>query len=157
MRILAIDPGMRLGWAVLPARGAPQTGSQELTKDAGDLGKLLEYFAAFLRHLITEYCPDKIVMAHLFIWKTDTAQNVLPLFGLVAVAHLVARQQGIPISLIYERAARRHLLAPAKTPKKSAAIKAAVFAACRARGWRVCDHNASDALCVGIYEREVGA
>lgn len=151
MRVLGIDAGTRVGFGLIEPRRAPVSGSRAIAKDASHLGRLLTEYESFLTTLISQQRPHKIVVARLFIWRTDTENNVLPLFGLVAMTHAIAYECGVPIESVAESAARRAFLAPAKIPKGSEAIKAAIFNSCRARGWRACDHNASDALCIASY------
>lgn len=151
MKVMGVDPGLRAGWSSFAPRRAPLSGSNAIAKDASNLGALIFDYGVWLSGLIQAHEPDVLAIAKPFISRKATPDALLPLFALIGKSFEVAHTLHVRPHPVYEPAARRALCG--NLPRDSAEIKKAVVRACRSLHWRVTDHHAADALCVGAYAR----
>jgi hypothetical protein len=170
MRILAIDPGMNLGFAAVGDDGLkPISGSRRLKGGPREMGLASRHFDQVFRELLFQIKPDQVAFATPFvgmvirkpvvvagkkIWKpvrqAIAPDNIRPLFGILTVLEMICAELKIPVSEWEEGQARRAFLW-GKVPKQSKDIKAAVIRACRQRGWPATDDHAADALCIAAW------
>lgn len=152
-RLLALDAGFFTGYACIQPGAAPVTGSVAVPGSADDLGLACTRFGHLVRDLLERFKPDGLVLCTPWISKKFQDINAtLVLFGFFGIAAAVAYSAKVPLYRVHEPQARRAFLAPAKVPKKSADIKAAVIAKCQERRWYVCDDHAADALVAAIFQ-----
>lgn len=147
MKCLAFDVGRKLGFGLLDGKSA-RSGSFEVLKTWSPLGTALLTFEAKLQSLIDQYEPDVIGVARPFTRRGDTPMNLVPMYCAFGAVHQVAALNKIPVEVIQESDARLAMLGKGNMPRGSAALKKAIHLACRSRGWRACDYEASDGLCI---------
>lgn len=151
-RILSIDNGKRLGFAVLEGASA-SSGSLVVLENWWPLGEKALLYERRLDAMIDEYRPDVIGTAAQFVSRFTTTTNGVPLFWAFGAVLKLAAERGIPSHIIKESEARKAILGE-KIPRKSEAQKQAVWQACLDRGYRCCDTDASDALCIALAVQE---
>lgn len=153
MRLLALDAGFSTGYACIQPGLPPITGTVDVPGSAAELGLACTRFGHLARDLLERFKPDGLVLCTPYISKKFQDINpTLVLFGFFGVAAAVAYSAKVPLYRVHEPQARRAFLAPAKIPRKSKEIKAAVLAACQARSWFVCDDHAADALVAALFQ-----
>lgn len=171
MRVLAIDPGLTLGFAALGDGRPPCSGSRALRGNSRRLGVSGRHCDEILRQLILQERPKVIVFATPFVGQRrgkpvriqgklywpDAApvqpDSIRPLMSFMTIVEMVCDELKIRCVELDESEARRAFLG--KVPKKSADIKEAVMAGCRSRGWPCTDDHAGDALCVASRALEI--
>lgn len=153
MLVLAFDLGRKLGFGVL---GGPRviSGTRELFKKWSPFGDCLLILENCLQGLIDKHRPDVLGVARPFTRRGDTPMNLLPMYCAFGSLNRLAALNRIPLEIIQESDARNMMLGKGNMPCGSAALKLAVHKACAARGWRACDFEASDALCIGAAALE---
>jgi hypothetical protein len=164
-RILALDIATNSGFAVDPPVGSanpdrPISGSF-LVKHQGDrLGDAYRLFENNVEDLIIVHRPDVFSFeAPLPRGRKDgvggaptSAHAVRKLFGLAAIAELIATRHGLEVYESNVQSARSHILRGVGRGKEQ---KAAVFRFCWTLGWNPIDEDASDACAVWSYTHGV--
>lgn len=169
MRILSLDIATACGWAYDcppepgddPAQLAcgVRSGTVKLQAPAGDMGggfengRTFKYFDEWLSDFVSLVRPDVLVFeAPLNIHNAFTSENTVRLlFGLAAIAELVATRYGLQRFEANNATVRKHFLGSARG--KSADLKLKTMARCRALGWYPKDHNEADAIALHDYAR----
>lgn len=147
-RVLGIDLGKNLGWAVV-GQGAPRFGTIQVVSQWSPLGDCLLVLEERLHKLILQHRPDILATAIQFVNpKQATPINLIPMFSGFGILNMMAASMKLPIQMIFEGDARAAFLGRGNTPKGSANKKAAVMRACEERGWMVKTDHEADALCV---------
>jgi hypothetical protein len=134
------------------------------------MGVAGRHFDQVVRELILQERPQVIAFASPFVgqrggqsmkiagrWQRVGAaptspDSIRPLMSFTTLVEMIADELHIKCTEWDEATARRAFLTA--VPRKSKAIKAAVMAACRQRGWPCCDNHAGDALCIASYAFE---
>jgi len=156
MRVIAIDPGMNLGWALLGGK-EPLSGSVRMAGSPAKMGQVMRHADRTIRELIAVHRPDVIALATIFIGSRGgrpvDPHSISAVMGVKFKAEEIADELRIRAVEISEPECRRAFLTA--VPKKSKAIKAAVMRACRLRGWPAGSEHAADAYCVAARAMEI--
>jgi len=152
-RVLALDPGFRLGHGFLGGpRLRARSGSHAIKGSSEQMGEAFRFLRPLVLRLIKQYRPEVIVVALPFIGRMVTPVQLRPIFGFDCMIQIIADEAGVPFRRIHESDARKAFMGG--VPRKSKFIKEAVMAECRSRGWPACDNHAADALCVASFMME---
>lgn len=153
MKVLAIDIGtVNVGWAYgSPGDRMPAHGVYKPPPTQRNIGWLLADIRAWLtttcenaRITNIVYCSPILVFGN-NPWTTRKVDGFATHIELFGYDHDVTVEEEI------ESRIRKHFLAPHKVPRKSAEIKAAVIARCRALGWTPQLDDDADALALLDY------
>lgn len=155
-RVLSLDPGMTIGYAVIGGGLPVLSGSRQLNGGAREMGITGRHAERLVREWLLEHRPTNIAFASPFVGQRGgrpiSPDSIRPLMGLLTVFEMIADELRIPCAEYDEPQARRAFMDG--VPRKSKDIKTAVIAACRARGWPARDDHAADALCIGSWALE---
>jgi hypothetical protein len=152
-RVLGVDIGARAGFGLLTPDEF-RSGSFGFLDKWFPLGQSCITWEAKMREKIQEYRPEHIALARQFLRPfkdgkvKDSPVNLIPLYWGFATVAKIGAEMGVRVHWEYESDARLLLLGKGNMPAKSEPLKKAVWEACRSRGWRCCDYNASDATCL---------
>lgn len=152
MKIVAVDAGLRTGYAIIQPGRAPVSGSVQIAENGKNMGSAFASYERWLEPFLLKHRPNMVALADPFISRKAAPSAVIFFLGFIAHTHSMAFKCGVPIEPIAEGTARRAFMS--YVPPKSADIKKAVVSACRVRGWPVCDDHAGDAVCIGAYAME---
>lgn len=152
--VLALDLSSRVGWAYGAIDTAvPAFGVWALPRIGGEGAR----FAAFeneLAEAMEDLQPGRIVleapMSLRALCGVSTLHVVAQQLTLRGIAYAEAWRASVPISEISSDMVRFAMLGQSRFAKGT--VKREVVAYCRARGWRVPDHNAADACLVWAWE-----
>jgi crossover junction endodeoxyribonuclease RuvC len=140
--ILAIDPGMTTGWAIVTERGPIIWGERTL----GPRHQHWAELATMLSGLVAEYHPDAIA------WEEPVAQGIAgaSLNRALGIIEMVAQEAGVPYASVNPSTLKKWLTGSGKADK--AAMREALWGTHGAVA--VTGENAVDACAVGLYARE---
>lgn len=149
--ILALDLASTVGWAC---------GSPELLADAvhGSLaiptdvnaGRQFGIFSDWLADAITTHEPTDLVIEAPFLYaRNDSIRAVRKLFGLAAIAELIAWRRDLRYAEHAVSSVRKTFCGSGRADKD------AVKAECARRGFTVRDHNAADAIALLHHAAQV--
>jgi Holliday junction resolvasome RuvABC endonuclease subunit len=152
--VLALDLSSMVGWAYGQiADPTPRFGCWRLPYEGGEGAR----FAAFENELIEAMetlKPARLVLeAPLSLQAlcgVSTLKVVAQQLTLRGIAYAEAWRASVPIGEISADAVRLAMLGQSRFAKNT--VKREVIAYCRARGWRVPDHNAGDACLTWAWE-----
>lgn len=154
MRILAYDLARTCGYAVGEDFCRPDHGAFTLPRiDGGRFGPYLRRFGEIISRHIDGLKPTLIIYESPILARTTTLHVARALYCLGPRLEEAADVAGVPCTEASLGEVRTHFLGVGKCPRSTPAIKAAVMAECRRRGWRPFDDNAGDALALLDYAR----
>lgn len=148
---MAIDCGFNAGFGVLGSDGYVKSGTHRLDGTSSEMGMSFRSMRKIVLRLAERHAPSHIGAAFPFVSHKANPINLIPIMGFYARLQEIADELEIPFHSIPESRARSAFLSPLPVPRKSEAIKRAVYEQCVARGWPATDDHASDALCVADY------
>ena len=134
MKVLALDIATKTGWSL------PDMAGTYDASFAGYDGAKFAVFSAWLANMIDEHNPDIIAIESPFMRGAHTRL----LFGLVAVAHMVAH--------FHKKTATERSIKAIKTfaTGKHNATKAEVFQAIKDKDFNPLDDNQADAIALRL-------
>ena len=150
--ILALDLATRTGWARGVVNGEPEFGSVTFGKDGASNAARFAHALRWAVDIFKDDPPDILVIeAPISVRGFFDQQAAKLLFGLPAIFMATAYECGV--HQIYEhdvRDVRGTFISHRNL--KTAMAKAAVERRCRQLGWKVPDHNASDAAALWFFQ-----
>ena len=155
-RLLALDLGTRIGWALLQRGTPPRFGTLDLpTAPEGEHQVRFALLHAWLVRLRNEPGFDALAFEQPILPRragelATTLDTLSLLWGLAAVAQLFAGQHDLPCQAVAVREAKKVL-----TDKALATKDEMVVAALKVMNWKVANDHEADAGAVGLvaYER----
>jgi Holliday junction resolvasome RuvABC endonuclease subunit len=161
VRILALDPGHKLGWAVDgEAPGSLITGTEILPGKAPDNGKTFLHFEDWLFDMIDVHKPNVLAWEAPIIFGgakgSTTPTNHFAIhfaIGIASIAELAGERTGLDCWQAPLMTVRHHFCGDGKAKKD------AVYDKCLEMGWPVKGLDAADAtaiwdLCAHVYRRD---
>lgn len=151
--VLCLDLSSNVGWAyaAIDAR-EPSFGVWRLPKIGGEGAR----FAAFENEMaaaMDRWSPSALVLEAPLplaaLCGVSTLKVVAQQLTLRGIAYAEAWRASIPISEVSSDIVRLAMLGQSRFAKNT--VKIEVVAYCRARGWKVPDHNAADACLVWAW------
>lgn len=163
MKILALDLATVTGWAVGVASAAPSptaleaaagtvtpvtSGFISFREHSGEPGYLYRALEDWLHAMIDGHSPDIVVFEAPLARNAHTARL---LFGMAAIAEMVAAQRGIECAEVHVSAIKKHATGHGMADKKM------MIAAALQRGWKPREDNEADALWLWDYAATITA
>jgi crossover junction endodeoxyribonuclease RuvC len=145
-RVLAIDPGSHIGWAL---RNGAKTyyGTEDFSKFSGVDGRVHSKFTVWLRSFLEASKPELIVIeAAIF-----RGANSEYLYGFAVIAIMLAFERGIPIQKAHLSAVKKYISGDGR------ADKAAVIKAVSALGYSPNTDHEADALAILHFQQSHAA
>lgn len=145
MHVAALDLATKTGVAVGPCGGRPELWTLDL-KSKGEAkfhGTRLMRVQGLVHQLISARGVEFIAIEKPFVAAHNNWETTLLTIGLTANVVSWAARKGVPVDIIPPQTVAKHFIGTGKM--KRAEKKAAILAACRARGWEPTDDNQADA------------
>lgn len=148
--ILALDLATKTGWAVGSPGAAPRCGSIRLAPADASNGAVYVGLARWLGDFLAVERPRSIMIEAPLNARTQVAvgtteATALRLFGLVAIAEMVAHARGVwDVRTASVQDVRQHFVGARRFKAKDEG-KRVVAEQCRVLGWQVPDLDAADA------------
>lgn len=148
-RILALDLATRVGWATWSADRGVGSGVKVLPTTGEDVGRFVGTYMQWLDDTLALDARDLVVFEAPWIGPQTSQDTARKLLGLAVGTEVVCWRRGLRCLEQSVPAVRKHFVGNGRLPRREA--KAAVIAACRARGWTPKDDNDADALALLDY------
>lgn len=136
--ILALDLGVRCGFAYGAPGDPPASGAVLLKKKGEPADIAFGNFIAFLQQTFEDISPAQVVKEapfslQAFSERGNSEAGVLMAFGLHAITRGMCQRYGIPCEQAYAATVRKHLLGKARMGTRDA-TKSAIVARCKLLG-----------------------
>lgn len=153
MRVLAIDVGtVNVGWAHgSPGDRSPSHGVYKVPATQRDIAWLLADIRAWLTTTCENARISNIVYCSPILVFGNNPWTIRKINAIAGQIELFGYDHDVTVEEEIESRIRKHFLAPHKVPRKSAEIKAAVIARCRALGLKPELDDDADALALLDY------
>lgn len=145
MIVAALDLATKTGVAVGPLGGRPELWTRDL-KSKGEAkfhATRLMHIQGLAHRLIAEHHVDFIAIEKPFVAAHNNWETTLLTIGLTANVLSWAARKGVPVDIIPAQTVAKHFAGSGKMKRDEK--KAAILAACQARGWDPKDDNQADA------------
>lgn len=142
-RILALDPGLRLGWAVGDGK-CIITCTHNLFEVAGNTGRVLACLEAWLADMVSEHRPTLIVYEAPVKFGGGWQLRA----GMAAIIRLVAYRSDVAVIEVSPSAIKKHATGNGRADKE------AMIEAATAKRWSAVNEHEADALWLLDYARK---